>query len=142
MSLSSFMAPNAIKTENIRYIASKRFLNEHGAPEAWEIKCITSAEDEKLRKSCTNRVQVSGKRNQFVQETDYDLYVGKLAALCTVYPNLSDAALQDSYGVLGDDALLKAMLAPGEYADYLTKIQEVNSFDTTLEDEVDEAKNS
>ena len=43
--------------------------------------------------------------------------------------------------MMGADALLKAMLTPGEYADYLTKIQEVCGFDETLQDEVDEVKN-
>ena len=42
---------------------------------------------------------------------------------------------------MGADALLKTMLSPGEYADYLSKIQEVNGFDVTLQDEVEEAKN-
>ena len=52
-----------------------------------------------------------------------------------------DKELQDSYKVMGADALLKTMLTPGEYAEYLTKIQEVCGFDTTMQDEVDEAKN-
>ena len=60
---------------------------------------------------------------------------------CTVFPNLNDKELQDSYKVMGADALLKTMLTPGEYAEYLTKIQEVCGFDTTMQDEVDEAKN-
>ena len=107
----------------------------------WEICCITSEEDEGIRKSCTRKVPVPGKRNQFTQETDYNKYLGKLAARCTVFPNLNDAELQDSYGVNGSDALLKTMLKPGEYADYLAKIQEVNGFEVTLEDLVDEAKN-
>lgn len=71
----------------------------------------------------------------------YDLYLGKLAVACTVFPNLNDKELQDSYKVMGADALLKTMLTPGEYAEYLTKIQEVCGFDTTMQDEVDEAKN-
>ena len=70
-----------------------------------------------------------------------DLYLGKLAVACTVFPNLNDKELQDSYKVMGADALLKTMLTPGEYAEYLTKIQEVCGFDTTMQDEVDEAKN-
>ena len=53
----------------------------------------------------------------------------------------NDKELQDSYKVMGADALLKTMLTPGEYAEYLTKIQEVCGFDTTMQDEVDEAKN-
>ena len=42
---------------------------------------------------------------------------------------------------MGADALLQAMLTPGEYANYLTKVQEICGFDITLQDEVDEAKN-
>lgn len=139
--LSAFLAENALKVENIKHIVSKRFVGEDGKPMEWEIACITSSEDEQLRKDCTKRVQVPGKKNQFTQETDYNLYLGKLAAKCTVFPNLLDAELQDSYGVKGDDALLKTMLTPGEYAEYLTKIQEVNGFDISFDEKVDEVKN-
>lgn len=116
-------------------------LGEDGNPIPWEIKTITGTEDEALRKSCAKRVPVPGKKNQYQKETDYDLYLGKLAVACTVFPNLNDKELQDSYKVMGADALLKTMLTPGEYAEYLTKIQEVCGFDTTIQDEVDEAKN-
>lgn len=140
--LSAFMAQNAIKIENIKYVASKRFVDDKTkTPMEWEIKCITNVEDEALRKNCTKRVQVPGKRNLFTPETDYNLYLGKLAAECTVFPNLKDADLQNSYGVMGADALLKTMLNSGEYADYLAKVQEVNGFEVNFEDTVDEAKN-
>jgi hypothetical protein len=139
--LSAFLAENAKKVENIKHVVSKRFIDENGNPIKWEITCITSQEDEALRKNYTKRVQIPGKRNQYTTETDYNLYLGKLAAKCTVFPNLNDAELQNSYGVMGDDALLKVMLTPGEYADYLTKIQEVNGFDTSFDELVDEAKN-
>lgn len=139
--LSAFLAQNAVKAENIKYAASGRFIGEDGNPIDWEIKCITSTEDEALRKSCTKRVPVPGKRGQFTLETDYDLYLGKLAAKCTVYPNLDDAGLQDSYGVMGSDTLLKAMLKPGEYAEYLNKIQQVNGFDIAMDEAVEEVKN-
>ena len=139
--LSAFLAENALKVENIKHVASRRFVGEGGKPIEWEIACITSNEDEKLRKDCTKRVPIPGKRNQFTTETDYNLYLGKLAAMCTVFPNLNDSELQNSYGVMGADALLKAMLTPGEYADYLTVIQEVNGFDISFEDQVDEVKN-
>ena len=139
--LSGFLAQNAIPVENIKYVASKRFLDDNKQPLEWEIKCITSEEDELLRKSCTKRIQVpGGRKGQYTQETDYNVYLGKLAANCTVFPNLNDAELQDSYGVMGADALLKKMLAPGEYADYLLKVQEVNGFQT-LQENVDEVKN-
>ena len=147
--LSAFMAENAIKVENIKFAPSARFLSKEidsktgeRKPMEWEIKTITSEEDEALRKSCSKKVPISGKRGQYQRETDFDAYLGKLAVACTVFPNLNDAALQDSYKVMGADTLLKTMLTPGEYADYLAKVQEVCGFDTTLQDEVDEAKNS
>lgn len=82
--LSAFLAENALKVENIKHIVSKRFVDENKKPMEWEIACITSSEDEQLRKECTKRVQVPGKKNQFTQETDYNLYLGKLAAKCMV----------------------------------------------------------
>lgn len=139
--LSAFLAENAVKVENIKCIVSKRFVDEKGKPIPWEIQCITSDEDEALRKACTKRVPIPGKRNQFTMDTDYNLYLGKLAARCTVFPNLDDAELQNSYGVMGSDALLKRMLTSGEYAEFLTKVQEVNGFDVAFDEKVDEAKN-
>ena len=84
---------------------------------------------------------VQGKKGMFVPETDYSLYVGKLAAACTVYPDLNNKELQDSYHVMGSDTLLKKMLNPGEYNDYLAKVQEVNGFDIDMNDLAEEAKN-
>ncbi len=142
MSLSAFLSQNALKVENVKLAVSKRFVDaDTKKPVEWEIKAITSTEDEAIRKSCAKRVPVPGKKNQYQKETDYDMYLGKLAVACTVFPNLNDQALQDSWKVMGAEALLKTMLTPGEYAEYLTRVQEVCGFDTTLQDEVDEAKN-
>ena len=140
-SLSSFLKQNALQSENIKYVASKRFVDEKNNPIEWEIKAISSQEDEALRKSSTKKVPVVGKRGQFTQETDYNKYVGLLATACTVFPNLHDVELQNSYGVMGADELLKTMLLPGEYADYLGKVQEICGFDQSQQDLVDEAKN-
>ena len=137
---SVFMAGNAIKDETVKYVASKRFVQDK-KPVEWEIKAVSSTLDEAIRKECTKRVPVQGKRGQYNQETDTDKYIGKLCVACTVYPNLNDAALQDSYGVKGADDLLKAMLLPGEYTEYKAKVMEVNGFDLSMEELVDEAKN-
>lgn len=140
--LAAFMAQNAIKIENVKYVASKRFVDDKSKkPMEWEIKAITSDEDEALRRASIRRVPVPNKRGQFTSETDYNLYLGKLAAACVVFPNLNDKELQDSYGVMGAEALVKKMLTGGEYSDLLLKIQEVNGFDTSMEEMVDEAKN-
>ena len=139
--LTAFLAQNAVKVENVKYAASKSFVDEEGKPMEWEIASITSEEDELLRKTCTKRMPVPGKRNMFTPETDFNSYITKQAVKCTLYPNLNDVELQNSYGVMGADQLLKVMLTPGEYADYISKVQEVNGFEVTLEDAVEEAKN-
>ena len=135
-----FMAGNANKTETVKYVASKRFTAK-GKPVAWELKAIDSDLDEMIRKECTKRVPVPGKRGQYNQETDTDKYIAKMCVACTVFPNLNDAELQDSYGVKSADALLKKMLLPGEYTEYKAKVMEVNGYDMSMEELVDEAKN-
>lgn len=141
MSLTAFLAENALKVENVKCVVSNRFLDENGEPILWEIRAISSEEDERLRKACTKKVQIPGKKNQYMSETDYNQYIGKLLTTCTVFPNLKDTALQDSYHVMGAENLLKTMLTAGEYANYAEKVQEVCGFDTTLQDEADDAKN-
>ena len=139
MNLDAFLHP--VEMENIKFAASKRFVDENGSPVIWELKPVTTEEDEALRKSCTRKVPVAGKLGQFTMETDYDLYLGKLAAQCTVSPNLNDSQFQDRVVVMGSDKLLKALLRPGEYAFYLKKVQEINGFDINAEELVNQAKN-
>lgn len=135
-----FMAGNAEKNETVKYVASKRFAIK-GKPVEWEIKSVDSDLDEAIRKECTKKVPVPGKRGQYTQEVDTDKYLAKLCVACTVYPNLNDAELQNSYGVKDGIALLKKMLKPGEYTEYKTKVMEVNGYDMSMEDLVEEAKN-
>lgn len=141
MNLSSFLKQNALQQENVKYVASQRFLDENQKPIEWEIKTINSKDDELLRKTAMKKTQIVGKRGQYTQEIDTNKYMGLLACACTVFPNLNDAELQNSYGVMCADELLKAMLLPGEYADYLLKVQEICGFDKSTQELVDEAKN-
>ena len=137
---SVFMAGNVAKNETTKYVASKRFA-VNGKPVEWEIKAIDSDLDEALRKECTKKVPIAGKRGQFNQETDTDKYIGKMCVACVVYPDLNNAELQDSYGVKSADALLKKMLLPGEYTELKAKVMEVNGYDMSMEELVEEAKN-
>lgn len=164
MNLSAFLAQNALPVESVKYVLSPRFLSDTPEldgqgkpivtgkdkdgqpvykmkPMEWEIKAISGTEDEAIRKECAKRVPIPGRKGQYQKETDLDLYLGKLAVACTVFPNLNDAALQDSYHVMGADALLKAMLTNGEYSAYLAKVQEICGFDIPFQQEVDQAKN-
>lgn len=139
--LSAFLAGNALQDENVKYVASKRFVDENGKPVLWEIKSLTSEEDEIIRKQYTKQVPIPGAKNRFMQDFDANGYLGVMAARCTVFPNLNDAELQDSYKVMGADKVLKVMLKPGEYQDYLKKVQEVNGFDVPMDEVIEEAKN-
>ncbi len=139
MNLQAFLNPK--QDENIKFVASERFVDENG-PVEWEICSLSTEEDELLRKSCTKKVPIPGRKGQFMPELDYNRYAGKLAAACTVYPDLRDRTLQDAYHAMGEDNLLKAMLKPGEYMEYLQKVQEVNGFQNNTEELIEDAKNS
>ena len=128
---SSFLAHNAIRSEPVRVSVSRRFTGGDGAPEEWLAGPITGIEDEVLRREATRRIPAPGGRGGFVLETDYNQYIGLLAARCTLYPDLNDAELQNSYGVLSPDSLLKTMLTAGEFAEYAARVQELCGFDMT-----------
>lgn len=139
--LNAFLKNNVVEVENQECVVSNRFLDTDGNPIPWIIKPITSSEDEALRESCTKRVSIPGKKNQFIPQMDSNKYAGLLAVKCTVFPDLYNKELQDSYKVMGADELLKTMLLPGEYMDFLNKVQEINGFEISFEDKVEEAKN-
>lgn len=142
MSLSAFLAQNAAKIENVKFVASERFTDENGKPIEWEIRAITSKEDKQLKARCAEVVNYQTKYGQNSRkETDQAKYQTALAVACTIFPNLNDAGLQDSYGVMGAEALLETMLTPGEYTDYLIKVQKVCGFDVNTAELVEEAKN-
>ena len=137
MSLEAFLHP--IREERMKFVASKRFIGEDGKPVEWEIRAITTEEDDSLRRSCMK--QTPGRKGQAPLTLDVNKYMGLLAAACTVYPNLNDAELQNSYHVMGNDSLLKAMLKPGEFSDYLLRVQEINGYDVGMDELIEEAKN-
>lgn len=140
-SLVAFMAQNAVKVEVTNMAVSKRFLDGDGKPVMWELGPITSDEDEGLRRACTYKTQVTGKKDQFTMDFDNNRYIGVLAAKCVIYPDLNDVGLQDSYSVRSADSLLKTMLLPGEYAKLVEKVQEINGYDRSMDEVVEEAKN-
>ncbi len=136
--LNAFLAGNALPVENRRTPISDRFRDKDGKPMLWELRGLSESENEALRKSCTKIVR--SKRGE-AEKTDTSQYVGKLVVACVVYPDLKDPELQNSYGVMGADTLLKKMLTAGEYAALLEKVQEINGFDKDMNELVDEAKN-
>ncbi|WP_443864004.1 phage tail assembly chaperone [Fusobacterium ulcerans] len=138
--LELFFKQNAIEKENIKCVVSNRYQDENQNPLEWELKAITASEDTILREKCTGVAEVPGKKGQFMPKFNTTEYMSMLAAASVLYPELGNAALQDSYGVNNKLDLLKAMLLPGEFQDLLTKIQEINGY-KSFEELVEEAKN-
>lgn len=139
MNLQAFMMQNARQVETEKKVISDRFIDENGKPIPFEFKAITGEEETLIRKSCMVKVKV--KKHVTMDQLDQATFLGKVAAACIIYPELKNEELQNSYGVRGDDVLLKAMLLPGEYQEVLNIVQEINGYEKDLNELKDEAKN-
>lgn len=137
--LQAFFAQNAEAEITEQFVVSERFKGKDGKPIPWVFRSITEAENEECRKAATKRVK--GKNGAYIPEVDYNDYVAKMVVASVSFPNLKDADLQKSYGVLGAETLLRKMLLPGEYAAVMKKVQEINGFEQDINELVDEVKN-
>lgn len=140
--LAVFMKKNKKVRENAFYPATESILDEKGNPVQWEIRPLTTREDEAIRDECMKEIPVPGKRGQFRTKIDINAYLIKQMVAAIVFPNLLDAALQDSYGVKTPEDLLRELVDnPSEFADLGNFIREYSGFDAELADEIEEAKN-
>lgn len=141
--LALFMKKNKKIRNNTFYPATKSLVDpKTGKPLEWEIKPLTTTENEQIRMECTHEVPIPGKRGQFKDKINTNEYLDKLMVAAIVYPDLDDAELQDSYGVKTPEDLLKELVDdPSEYADLMSYIQEQSGFDKDMNDEIEEAKN-
>lgn len=137
-----FMKQNKIKKENTTFAPTKSLLDENGEPIKFKIKPLTTKENDDIRDACTIDVPVIGKPNMFRPKLNTSKYLSKMLCSCIIEPDLFDKELQDSYGVMTPEDLIKEMIDdPGEYQDFVTFIQNFNGFNVTLENKVDDAKN-
>lgn len=132
-SVDDFLKENVEQVEN-KKVTFSRFKTP------FEIKPITNDRMETLRKQCTKATK--DRRTQQIQKiVDQDKLTDAMVVEAVVVPDLNNDKLQQSYGTIADPAgTAKAMLLAGEYADLLNEIQEVSGFETSIEDDVDEAK--
>lgn len=139
---SRFMKANKKTKENGRFAPTESLIDENEKPLEWEFRPLTSKENEELRDSCTVEVQVTGKPNVFRPKLNTSKYIAKMIVTSTVYPDLYDKELQDSYGVMTPEDLLYALVDnAGEYQDFSVWMQKYQGFSKTLDEKVDEAKN-
>lgn len=140
--LDRFLKQNKKMRENTTYLATKSLTDEEGNPLPWTIRPLTTKDNDKLRDECTIEIPVKGKPNVFRPKLDTSKYLAKMIVASVVEPNLNNKDLQDSYGVMTPEDLIKEMIDdPGEYNDFASFIQNFNSFTTTLDEKVEEAKN-
>ncbi len=139
---SLFMRENKTVRENEKYAPTKSLLDGSGKPLAWEFQHISSKENENIRESSTMEVQVKGKPNVFRPKLNSSQYLSRMIVASTVFPDLYDKELQDSYGVMTPEELVFAMVDdPGEYNSLCEWLQKFQGFTRTFEEKVDEAKN-
>lgn len=140
--LNRFLKANKITKGNTTYAATASLTDEKGKPLLWTIKPLTTRENDKLRDECTIQAKVAGKPNLTQPKLDISKFIAKMIATSVVEPNLYDKELQDSYGVMTPEDLIKEMIDnPGEYNNFAEFIQEYNGFNETLDEKVEEAKN-
>ena len=101
---------------------------------------MSADENDELQKRCMVNIPVPGQRGQFTRELDQIKYTAMLLTESVVFPALTDAELQDNYGVRGADALLRKMLYTGEYNKLAQEVSAISKVEV-LADLVDEAKN-
>lgn len=113
---SEFLKANKKVKENGKYAPTESLTDENGKPLEWEFRHITSKENENLRESNTMEVQITGKPNLFRPKLNSSDYMADMIVASTVYPDLYDKELQDSYGVMTPKDLVFAMIDDaGEY---------------------------
>lgn len=135
--LNAFFKKNKKEKEIVKYAASKDFVDEKGTVIEWEIRPLKSKEADKIRNECTT-IEAKGKR----VSVDNGKFNRMVATVCTVFPNLNDPELQDSYSVLGAEELIQEMLDnDGEYQAYCKKILEISGYEMDDNELIKEAKN-
>lgn len=139
---SRFMKANKVAKVNERYAPTTSLQDENGKPLEWEFKHITSKENDALRDASTKEVQVTGKPNLFRPKLNSAQYMAKLIVASTVFPDLYDKELQDSYGVMTPEELVYELVDDaGEYQELTLWVQKFQGLTKTFDEKVEEAKN-
>lgn len=137
-----FMKENKVVKQNEKYAPTTSLTDENGKPMEWEFKSVSAKENEILKEACTIDVQVTGKPNLFRQKLKTSEYLAKMIVASTVFPDLYDVQLQDSYGVKTPEDLLFAMVdSAGEYQELTAWMQKYQGFTKGFEEKAEEAKN-
>lgn len=134
--LNSFFKQNKKdKNREISVALSDSFVDEDGKVLEWVLKPVSGRTSRVLTEAAT---QVNKKGETVFKQAEY---MHKLAVASIAFPDLNNAELQDSYGVMSAEDLLDEMLPTAEeYSSLLVKVNEVNSR-KSVDELTEEAKN-
>ncbi len=138
MSFKEFMLQNSVKIENVKCVVSDRFMSEDNKPMEWEVRCLNRAEEEEIMKSC---YRFTGNSKSRALELDEALFTAKLISTSVVYPDLNNTELQNSYGAMCAEQLIRVMLTSPEYTNLLRVVRSFGNKTISFEEKVAEAKN-
>lgn len=127
--LSSFLKTNVKDSERTKDVyVSDRF------SEPITIKLLSPKE---LSRCQEKAVTIRNKQPHF----DSNVYSMELIKTSIIEPDLRNAELQDSYGVMSEEELLNEMFTGAEFVKITTIVNEFNSLDESINDKIKEAKN-
>ncbi|MBW6408482.1 phage tail assembly chaperone [Clostridium weizhouense] len=133
---ADFLMDNFEDTQEI-----EREVTLGGKKKLMKFKPISADLGDKLRKKNRKTKFVKGQR---IIETDQDKYISDLIIETTTYPDLKNSELQSSWGVMGSEELLTAMkskMKDGEFSEWSSIVSEVNGYDKSVNELIEEAKN-
>lgn len=119
----------------------ERIIKMGGKEKKMKFKPISAVLGDELRKKCR---KVEFYKGQKIIETNQDKYVANLIIETTIHPDLKSAELQTAWGVKGAEELLtsmKAKMNDGEYAEWSSIVSQINGYDKSMQELVEEAKN-
>jgi len=141
--MKQFLKANKKTRPNAFYPASENFLDADGKPLLWEIKPLSAKDNERIKDECTTIIETRDKGVRMHPKIDTQAMQAKQIIASVVSPDLHSAELQDSYGVKEPEDLIFAMLdEAGDYQNLVSFIMKFNRFHVSMDEKIDEAKNS
>ena len=128
MDLQAFLRPDVLPAKEMEVVLSDRFRDENGQPVPFKLRGISEDENARIRRSCQRQTSAAEQ-----PAFDRENYLRRFTAACVVSPDLKNQSLQQSWGVMGEEALLGVMLTAGEFARLFAAAREVCGFITGAE---------
>ena len=139
--MKHFLKANKKVKENAFYPASENFLDDKGKPVMWEIKPLSARDNERIKDECTTIIETKGYKP--LPKIDMKAMQAKQIVASVVFPDLHNAELQNSYGVKESEELVFALLdEAGDYQNLVQFIMKYNRLNVSLDEKIEEAKNS